>query len=320
MKKTVLLLTLMLVFVLSTSLLAADFKVGMVTDVGGLGDQSFNDAAYKGLKQAEEELGAKITVVESQTMTDYVPNLSSLAEQGYDMVWAIGFLMADALDEVAEMYPDVTFGLIDSVVDHPNVVSVTFKEEEGSYLVGVIAGLMTKADKVGFIGGMELPLIKKFQAGFETGVKAVNPNTRIFVGYTGAFDDPQTGKELALTQFGQGADIIYHASGACGIGVIKAAEEKDLYAIGVDSPQFGLAPDNVLTSMIKRVDVAVFNEVKALNDGNFSPGHRVYGLAEDGVGYSEHAKVMVPEYVLEIAEKYKNQIIKGHLEVPAEVK
>ncbi len=291
-------------------------KVGMVTDVGGLGDQSFNDAAYRGLQQGREELGCGITVIESNDMTDYVENLSSLAEQGYDMVWAIGFLMTDALDEVAQKYPDTTFGLIDSVVEQPNVVSVTFKEEEGSFLVGAIAGLMTEVEKVGFVGGMEMPLIKKFEAGYLAGVKAVNPEARIFVGYTGSFTDPGAGKELALTQFNQGADIVYHASGACGIGVIKAAQEKDLYAIGVDSPQYHLAPFNVLTSMVKRVDVAVFTEVKALSENNFKAGHKIYGLAEDGVGYSEHALAKVHPKHMKIVDEYKEKIIKGELVVP----
>lgn len=309
-------LVLSLLLVFGQTGFAADFKVGMVTDVGGLGDQSFNDAAWRGLQKAEEEFGIEITVVESSTMNDYVPNLISLAEQGYDMVWAIGFLMTDALNEVAAMYPDTTFGIIDAVVDQPNVASVTFEEHEGSYLVGVIAGLMTEKDKVGFIGGMEMPLIEKFEAGFVAGVKAVNKEADVVIGYTGAFDDPGAGKELALTQFNQGADIIYHASGACGIGVIKAAAEKGLYAIGVDSPQAHLAPYNVLTSMLKRVDVAVYNEVKALYEGTFEPGHKVYGLDKDGVGYSEHALAKVPPRYIEIVEDYKEKIINGEITVP----
>lgn len=316
MKKLSFLLAVVMVFVLTTGALAADFKVGMVTDVGGLGDQSFNDAAWRGLQLAKDDLGIEITVVESSTMTDYVPNLTTLAEQDYDMVWAIGFLMTDALEQVATMYPDVTFGIIDAVVDQPNVASVTFKEEEGSFLVGAIAGLMTEKDTIGFIGGMEMPLIKKFEAGYKAGVKAVNPDAKVLTGYTGAFDDPGAGKELALTQFNQGADIIYHASGACGIGVIKAAAEKELYAIGVDSPQAHLAPYNVLTSMIKRVDVAVYTEVKALYEGKFEPGHKVYGLAEDGVGYSKQALTKVPPKYMKIVDEYKEKIINGELVVP----
>jgi len=298
-----------------------EFKVGMVTDVGGLGDQSFNDAAWRGLERAEEELGVKIQVVESSKMNDYVPNLKSLADQDYNMVWAIGFLMTDSLKEIADMYPDTTFGIIDAMVDKENVASVTFMEEQGSYLVGVVAGMETEVDKIGYIGGMEMPLIKKFEAGFKAGAKEVNPDVEILTGYTGAFDDPQSGKELAFTQFSQGADIVYHASGACGIGVIKAAEERDKYAIGVDSPQYHLAPENVLTSMIKRVDVAVYNEVKALYNDEFKAGHKVYGLAQEGVGvYREQAEKMVAEDTMKKVEEYKEKIISGEIEVPTEPK
>ncbi|MCF8008578.1 MAG: BMP family ABC transporter substrate-binding protein [Halanaerobiales bacterium] len=301
----------------STVGMAQDFKVGMVTDVGGLGDQSFNDSAWRGLKRAEEEFGIEINVIESNTMTDYVPNLSSFAEQGYDMVWAIGFLMTDALTEVSAMYPDVHFGLIDSVVEAPNVVNALFDEHEGSFLVGVVAGMRSETNKVGYIGGMEMPLIKKFEAGYRAGVKAVNPDAEVYVAYTGSFDDPQAGKELALTQFDQGADVIYHASGACGIGVIKAANEKGLYAIGVDSPQYHLAPANVLTSMIKRVDVAVYNEVKKLYEGNFEPGTHVYGLADNGVGiYREQAENMLSDEILNTVDNYKQKIIDGEITVP----
>ncbi len=321
MKKLSLLLAVVLVLTfvigLGSAVLADDFKVGMVTDVGGLGDQSFNDAAWRGLEQARDELGIEINVIESGNMTDYVPNLRSFADQGYDMVWAIGFLMTDAVDRVAGQYPDITFGLIDAVVDKPNVASVTFKEEEGSFLVGVVAGMMTKVDKVGYIGGMEMPLIKKFEAGFKAGVKAVNSKAQILTGYTGAFDDPQAGKELAFTQFSQGADIIYHASGACGIGVIKAAEERGKYAIGVDSPQYHLAPDNVLTSMTKRVDVAVYNEVKALYEGKFEAGHKIYGLEEDGVGvYRPQAEKMTSPEVMNKVDEYRQKIINGEITVP----
>ena len=293
-------------------------KVGMVTDVGGLGDQSFNDAAWRGLKRARDEFGVEINVIESNNMNDYVPNLSSLADQGYDMAWAIGFLMLDSLKTVAESYPDTTFGMIDGTVDQDNVASITFKEEEGSYLAGIAAGLKTETNKIGFIGGMETPLIQKFEAGYRAGINEANPAAELFVGYTGAFDDPQAGKELAFTQFNQGADVIYHASGACGIGVIKAAKEEGLYAIGVDSPQNQLAPDNVLTSMVKRVDNAVYKEVKALYEDRFEPGHRVYGLEENGVGlYQEQADKMLSEEILNQVDEYKQKIIDGEITVPS---
>ena len=315
----VLMLTLLCVLSLTVMASAKTFKIGMVTDVGGLGDQSFNDAAYRGLQMLEKELGVEITVVESAMMTDYVVNISALAEEGYDLVWAVGFLMQDALAEVAEIFPDTKFALIDAVIDYPNVASVTFKEQEGSFLVGVLAGMKTKTNKVGFVGGMDFPLIHKFEAGFIQGVKTVNSDAEVIIGYTGVFDDPNKGKELALTQFARGADIIYHASGACGIGVIKAAEEKgsNYYAIGVDSPQAHLGPESVLTSMLKRVDIAVFSVSKDLIRDQWTGGQIILGLKEDAVGYSKQAEKMFTKDELDIVNGYRMQIIAGEIEVAA---
>ncbi|MCG8515007.1 MAG: BMP family ABC transporter substrate-binding protein [Halanaerobiales bacterium] len=312
-------LVLVCLFTLSLAVGAINIKVGMVTDIGGLGDQSFNDAAYRGLVMLQDKYGVEITVVESALMTDYVDNLSSLAEQGFDMVWAVGFLMQDALAEVAELYPETKFGLIDAVVDAPNVKSVTFEEQQGSFLVGLFAAQKTKVDKIGFIGGMDFPLIHKFEAGFRAGVKAVNPDAEIIIGYTGVFDDVLKGKELALTQFSQGADVIYHASGACGIGVIKAAQEKgpDYFAIGVDSPQAHLAPDSVLTSMLKRVDLAVYDGSKTLLREQWTPGHVVLGLAQNGVGYSDQALKMFDQETIELVDGYSLLIQAGDVKVPA---
>lgn len=295
----------------------------MVTDIGGLGDQSFNDSAYRGLQRAGKELGAEIKVVESKKMDDYETNLSNLADQKYDEIWAIGFLMADALKNVAQRYPNTKFGIIDSVVDVPNVMSVVFKEEEGSFLQGVLAGKLTKTNVIGFVGGMEFPLIIKFESGFIAGVKSVNPKARVLVGYTGKFDDPGKGKELAMTQFSQGADIIYHASGACGIGVIEAAKEKKLLAIGVDSDQSHLAPGAVLSSMLKRVDNGVFMGAKALYDGKWKAGTTVLGLKEDGVGTGfgidrfPKEGVKVASAVRKLHDKAAGLIKSGKLAVPA---
>ncbi|MGB4286074.1 MAG: BMP family ABC transporter substrate-binding protein [Bacillota bacterium] len=294
-------------------------KAAMVTDVGGLGDESFNDAAYKGLKEAEEKLGFEITVVESKKMDDYEPNLRSLGDQGTDISWAVGFLQTDALDTVAPEYPDLKFGLIDSVVEQPNVASATFKEEEGSFLLGVIAAKMTKTGTVGFVGGMEVPVIEHFDAGFHAGVLSANPDVKVLRGYTGKFDDPAKGKEVALAQFNQGADIIFHASGACGLGVIEAAKEQGegFWAMGVDSCQHHLAPDNVMSCMMKRVDVAVFEVTKRVQDGTFEPKHYIFGLAEDGVGTCGRTSEHVPEEVLEEVEKYREMIVNGEIVVPA---
>lgn len=291
-------------------------KIAMVTDIGGLGDQSFNDAAYRGMLQAQRELGAEIKVIESKKMDDYEPNLRNLAEQKYDLIWAIGFLMTDAVKNVAKQYPDVHFGIIDSVVEAPNVMSVTFKEEEGSFLVGVIAGMTTKKNIIGFVGGMEFPLIQKFEAGFKAGVKAVNPKARVLAAYTGSFNDPAKGKELALAQHSAGADVIYHASGACGIGVIEAAKEKKFWAIGVDSDQHHLAPNNVLTCMIKRVDVGVFTGAKAVAEGKFKPGLVVLGLKENGVGYCSSTSKTASSQAIAKADEWAKNIISGKIKVP----
>lgn len=301
---------------------ASKYKIAMVTDIGGLGDQSFNDAAYRGLQRAGKELGMEIKVVESKKMDDYETNLSNLADQKYDEIWAIGFLMADALKNVSQRYPNVKFGIIDSVVDNPNVMSVVFKEEEGSFLQGVLAGKMTKTNVVGFVGGMEFPLIIKFEAGFRAGVKAVNPKARVLVGYTGKFDDPGKGKELAMTQFSSGADIVYHAAGACGIGVIEAAKEKKLFAIGVDSDQSHLAPGAVISSMLKRVDNGVFMGAKALADGKWKAGVTVLGLKEQGVGSGLSIErfpdkgVKIPSAVLKLHNDFEKRIVSGKLVVP----
>ncbi|MBO8125694.1 MAG: BMP family ABC transporter substrate-binding protein [Firmicutes bacterium] len=296
---------------------AKTIKLGIVFDTGGLGDGSFNDAAYRGMVRAQKELGVEATYVESHSMDDYEPNVRMLAEQGYDLIFGIGFMLTDAIDRVAQEYPDTKFGIIDSVVDQPNVVSVLFKENEGSFLQGVIAGMMTKTDVVGFVGGMESPVITRFEVGFVEGVKAVNPDAEILIGYTGKFDDPGKGKELALAQIAKGADVIYHASGACGHGVIEAAKEKGVYAIGVDSDQSGEAPNHVISSMLKRVDVAVFDGAKMLVEGNFKPGVLNLGLAESGVDTAWSPGVNVPAEVKEKVADYAEKIISGEITVPA---
>ena len=295
-----------------------EIRVGMVTDVGGLGDQSFNDAAYKGLKRARDELGVKIKVIESNQMTSYVPNLSSLAEQDYSLVWAIGVLMQDACAEVAETMPDNNFAIVDAIVEKDNVFSATFKEEEGSFLAGIVAGMMTETNKVGFVGGMDIPSIRKFEAGYIAGVHAVNPDAEISSTYTGVFDDPNKGKEQALALFGQNVDVVYHASGACGVGVIKAAKENDKYAIGVDMPQSHLAPDHVLTSMVKRVDLAVFEGAKMVNEDDFKGGtHKSYGIKEGGIQLEqEQLEKMTPQEVQDKVEEFKQKIVDDEITVP----
>jgi len=312
-----LILSLVLVLVLSLGVAAvAAPKSVMVTDVGGLGDQSFNDAAWRGLNRAKEELGVDIAVVESSMMTDYEPNLSNLAESGADLIWAVGFLMTDAVENVASLYPNTKFGLIDAVVDEPNVLSFTFKDHEASYLAGVFAAMWTETGKIGFIGGMDVPVIERFESGFRAGVKATKPDAEILIGYAGNFNDPGKGKELALTQYNQGADIIYHAAGATGLGLIEAAKETGKWAIGVDSDQTVLDPEHVVASMLKRVDNAVFYGVEALVNDEFVATHLELGLAEGGVGLAYSKGIEIPESILTAVEAANEDIVSGKIEVP----
>ena len=293
----------------------------MVTDIAGIGDRSFNESAWRGLQRAERELGAKVRYLESAKLPDYEQNLRLLAQQKYDVVVAVGFAMEDALKKVAPQFPNVVFAIVDgNAPDLPNCVSLKFREQEGSFLVGALAGAMTKTNVVGFVGGMEIPLIKKFEAGYRAGVMTTNPKAKVLVGYTGNWTDTAKGKELALSQFERGADIVYHASGQCGLGVIEAAKArgKGHFAIGVDSDQDYIAPGYVLTSMIKGVDNAVFEVCKSVKEGTFQPGTREFGVKENGVGLSpmKYTKHLVPPSVMEKIEKLRQMIIDGTLRVP----
>jgi basic membrane protein A len=312
-----------------------EIRAAMVTDVGGLGDRSFNDSAYAGLQQAEEELGAEIEVLESGAPTDYVNNLTQLADSGYSPVFAIGFLMTDAVTEIAPQYPDVQFGIVDSVVEESNVASLVFREQEGSYLAGVVAGLMTQEDTdytsseeqvVGFLGGQESPLIGKFEAGYVAGVESVCPDCEVLVQYAGstpeAFNDPARGNEISLQQINQGADVIYHASGATGAGLFEAAQQESIFAIGVDSDQAQLFPEApILTSVVKRVDNAVFQTVEAAANGEFPGGEvREFGLEDEGISLAPFGEFDgdVPQEVKDAVEEARQGIIAGEIEVPEE--
>jgi len=296
---------------------AKSMTFAMVTDQNGLGDQGFNDMAYAGLQQAQKELGGTPKVVESREQSQYVPNLTSLAEAKTDLVVGVGFLLTDAMAEVCAKYPDVHFALVDSVVDAPNVANLVFKEQDGSFLVGAVAGLMTKSNVVGFVGGMEGELIKKFEVGYRAGVKTTNPNCQVLVTYVGSFGDPAKGEDLANAQYDQKADIIYQAAGQSGLGVINAAKKRNLYAIGVDSDQNYLAPDNIITSMVKRVDTAVFETCKAVKDGTFKGGVTTYGIAEGGIDIAPTSSKTLPKDVYDKAEALKDRIQKGEFTVPS---
>ena len=295
-------------------------KFAMVTDVGGLGDKSFNDSADRGLQSAQKLFGAHVTVLQSRAVNDYEPNLSTLAEQGNTLIIAIGFLMHDSLNDVAPRFPKTHFAIVDSVVQQPNVTSITFKEEESSFLAGVIAGLTTKKGTVAFLGGIESPLIEKFQAGFAAGVVSVNPHAAVLVKYTGSFDDVATGKEFASVLYDQGADIIYAAAGKCGLGAIDEAKSRPAgdYIIGVDSDQDAIAPGKVLTSALKHVDNAVLALAKDAVHGSIPGGTLVFGLKDGGVGLTEmkYSKQLLPKGALVTERAYEKLIDSGKLVVP----
>jgi len=304
---------------------ASTFKVAMLTDLGGLAGseevKGFSDLGWDALKQAESELGVEITLLEAKELADLEPNLIKMASEGYDVVVGVGYLFTDAMTAVAPQFPDTKFIIVDSVVDQPNVASLVFAEEQGSFLVGAIAAGMSQTGTIGFIGGMESALIEKFEAGYIAGARAINPDIVVLSGYTGSFTDVAAGKELSLTQYGQGADIIYAAAGSCGLGTIEAAKENGFYAIGVDTNQDGIAPGSVLTSMLKHVEVAVFNSIKGAYEGNFVPGITTYDLSVGGVGYSpmEYTKDAVPAELLTTVDGLAQRIINGEIVVPTTV-
>jgi basic membrane protein A len=312
----------------------AGFSVGMVTDIGGIDDKSFNQSAWEGLQKFGEENGMKkgkggYDYLQSQSDADYATNLNKLVRSDFDLIFGIGYLMTDAVTAIADQKPNNKFAIVDSVVEKPNVASITFKEHEGSFLVGVVAGLTTKTNKVGFVGGMEIPLIEKFESGFRAGVKAVNPKATVEVQYAGAFDKADKGKAIASSMYASGIDVIYHASGATGNGVFSEAIDlkkqdpnKEIWVIGVDRDQYeeGKVPGTdksvTLTSMVKRVDVAVYDLATKTKNGNFPGGQAVeYGLKENGVGIAPSTDNLSQD-VLKAVEDWKQKIINGEVKVP----
>jgi basic membrane protein A len=307
-------------------------KVGLVYDVGGRGDLSFNDSAYAGLKRAEEDFGVEVIDLEpSGGGEDREQLLRLLAEDGYDLIFGVGFMFTDHIAKVAEEFPDTKFGLIDGAVDDidssSNISCLMFKEHEGSFLVGAAAALKSESGKVGYIGGMKSPIIERFEYGYLAGAKYVNPDIETFSDYVGttgdAFKDPVKAKELALKQIKAGADVLYHASGASGIGMIEAATANEKLSIGVDSDQSLTATDEqkpfILTSMMKRVDNSVYGTIKDFVEGKFEGGYRIFGLEDDGVGYAvnEFNKELISDIQAKLDE-LKDKVINGEIKVPAD--
>jgi len=296
-------------------------RVGLVVDVGGLGDKSFNDSAYLGLLEAEKKLKILSDVGQPSNKLEEEQHLIAFSQNDYDLVIGVGFAMADEVARAAKLYPNKKFAIIDAMVPLPNVACLLFKEHEGSFLVGALGAMMSKTKKVGFVGGMDVPLIHKFETGYKEGCKYIDKDIEIFVKYTGtdpsAWNDPVKGREIALSLITQGCDVVYHAAGGTGGGVIKACKEKNVFAIGVDSDQDGLAPGTVLTSMVKRCNIAVFNTIKSLVDGKFEGGIHYFGLKEDGVDISElkFTKHLIPQESLERLKRIKEDILSGKITV-----
>lgn len=305
---------------------AARTRVGLVFDVGGRGDKSFNDAAYAGLVRAERELGVAVRYLEPSSSEDRESALRLFAAQGFDLVIGVGFIFSSDVDEVARAYPNVHFACIDYFAGPggipPNVAALAFREEEGSFLVGGAAGLLTKTRHVGFVGGMTGPLIRKFEAGYEAGVKTTCPSCVVHAAYAGttpdAYRDPAKGKALTISQIGSGADVVYHASGATGHGVFEAAREAKALAIGVDADQHDEMPGTVVTSMVKRADVAVYETIRAVHERRFVPGMKVFGLAEGGIDWvheGPHA-AGIPADVKTRVEALRADVASGKVTVP----
>jgi basic membrane protein A len=307
--------------------------VGIVFDMGGRGDKSFNDGAYLGAARAEKELGVRVRFIEPGEGSDREAGLRLLAAEGMDLVIGVGFIFTDDLTQLAKEYPNTSFAGVDYspsvdkdgklIPPPPNLAALKFREEQGSFLVGALAALVGKSKKVGFVGGMNFPLIHKFEAGYTAGVHAVCPDCEVISQYAGvtpeAFRNPGKGKELALSQYQQGVNVIFHASGSTGLGVFEAARQTNKLAIGVDADQYGEAPGFVLTSMIKGVDNAVYDAIKRVKEKRFKGGIDQYGLAENGVGYvfDEHNKALIPDDVRARLESLKQDIISGKIVVPS---
>ncbi len=294
---------------------------GLIIDLGGKFDKSFNESAFTGAQRWVEESGNDYRETELQSEAQREQSMRRMAESGADPVIVLGFANASTLEQVAPDYPETMFTIVDMVVDAPNVQSVVFEEHEGSFLVGALAAMKSETGTFGFVGGMDVPLIRKFACGYAQGIKHVNPDATVIVSMTGttpaAWNDPVRGGELARSQISQGADVIYAAAGGTGIGVLQMAADEGVFSIGVDSNQNYLHPGSVLTSMVKRVDNAVFDSMQSGVDGSFEPGVKVMGLENDGVGWAldEHNAELISDEMKAEAEALEAAIIGGEIEV-----
>lgn len=311
---------------------SSGFTVGLVTDVGGLNDKSFNHLAYVGVKAAQAQYGITPKVVESTSQASYVPNLTHFAQQHANLVIAVGFLMANAVYQVAKEYPSEHFALIDSAptnakgqtVNLPNVANLFFKEEESGFLVGVIAGLMEKNhvgkathNIIGYMGGVSIPPVNRYIAGYVAGAQKVDSGVHILGGYSQSFTDENAGKEIGLTQISKGADILFQVAGSSGLGYLAAAQEKNVYGIGVDANQ-GYLGSYVITSAVKKVNVAVEQTIRALQTGHFKAGDHTFGLQQNATGFAPPSSV-VPASIVSQAQAYAKKIKSGAIVPPTTI-
>jgi len=300
---------------------AQEFSPAVVFDMGGKFDKSFNEAAYTGAERFRKETGIAYRDFEVTNEAQREQALRNMARRGAQIVVGIGFAQASGIEKVAKEFPSTKFAIIDAVVDLPNVQSIVFKEHEGSFLVGMAAAMASKSGKIGFVGGMDIPLIRKFALGYEEGAKYVNPKIEVFQNMTGttpaAWSDPTRGGELARSQFDRGADVVYAAAGGTGLGVLQAAKDKGKLAIGVDSNQNHIHPGTILTSMIKRVDLAVYEAFKSGKDGSWKPGTRLLGVAEGGVGYAidQNNRALITPDMERRLEQARADIVAGKIKV-----
>ena len=296
----------------------SDLKIGLVTDVGGVNDGSFNQTAWEGMERAAEELGVTVNYLESGTDADYAPNLETFADEEYDLIISIGYMLADATRTAAEQNPDIKFAIVDdATIDLPNVTCLMFRAEQASYLAGYVAGKTTKTNNVGYVAGMANETMNQFGYGYCAGVLDANPDAKIQQFNANSFADAATGKTMANTAITNGADVIFHAAAATGLGVIEACHEAGVYAIGVDSDQSGISPDTVLTSAMKRVDNAVYDTIESLVNGTLESSVHTYDLAEGGVDIAPSQDLIADDVVAEV-EEVKEKIINGEIEVLAD--
>lgn len=297
---------------------ASSYKVGLVTDVGGVNDQSFNQSAWEGLQRAQNDFGVEVQYLESKGDSDYAANIETFLDEDYDLIICVGYMLADATREAATANPDQKFAIIDDSTnaDLDNVTCLTFKQEQCSYLVGYVAGSMTETDNVGFVLGMASETMHKFGYGYVAGVLDANDKAKVQQMNANNFADSAIGKTDANTMITNGADIIYHAAGGTGLGVIEACQESGKYAIGVDTDQNYLAPETVLTSAMKRVDNAVYDTTEQLINGTIHGGEAVYDLTNEGVDIAP-TKTLLPDDVVKSIEDVKAKIISGEITVPA---